>query len=234
MKLKHEMIAEALADEIRTGLHDRGSRLPGEHELAKRFSSSRTTVRQALAILHDAELISTAPGRGSYVQYDGRPLDDRHGWTRALAREGIRLPVRVLRIELIHDENLARQLRLDGDEMVAIDRVRYIPAGAAVSFEQSRVPAIGRLRDLPVTGLVDGSLQKTLRQAGLVPDHGEEHVEVCFLTATQATLLERPAGAAFLHTRRSTFTSGAQFVEQVDSLLDPDHFRLNFRLGDTR
>jgi GntR family transcriptional regulator len=234
LKLKHETIAEALAAEIRTGLHDRGSRLPGEHELAKRFSTSRTTVRQALAILHDADLIATAPGRGSYVMYDGRPLDDRLGWTRALAREGISLSVRVLRIDLIRDEHLAQQLQLPGDEVIALDRVRCVPEGVAVSLERSRVPAQGNLRELPANGLRGGSLQSALRDAGLVPHHGEETVDVGFLSANDAQLLGRRAGEAFLHTRRTSWTSAGQWVEQVESLLDPEHFRLRFALGDGR
>jgi GntR family transcriptional regulator len=234
MKLKHETIAEALAAEIKTGLHDRGSRLPGEHELAKRFSTSRTTVRQALAILHDADMIAIAPGRGSYVMYDGRPLDDRLGWTRALAREGISLSVRVLRIALIRDQQLAQRLQLPSDEVVALDRVRCVPDGVAVSFERSRVPAQGNLRELPITGLRGGSLQNALRDAGLVPHHGEEVVDVGFLSANDAELLGRRAGEAFLHTRRTSWTSAGQWVEQVESLLDPVHFRLRFALGDGR
>ena len=234
MKLKHETIAETLAAEIRTGLHDRGSRLPGEHELAKRFATSRTTVRQALAILHEADLIATAPGRGSYVMYDDRPLDDRLGWTRALAREGISLSVRVLRIELIRDEQLAQRLQLPSDEMVALDRVRCVPDGVPVSLERSRVPAQDNLRDLPLNGLRGGSLQNTLRDAGLVPHHGEEVVDVGFLSATDAQLLGRRAGEAFLHTRRTSWTRAGQWVEQVESLLDPGHFRLRFALGDGR
>src|SRR5438067_11948177 len=116
MKLKHEAMAEAQAAEIRAGLHDRGSRLAGEHELAKRFSTSRTTVRQALAALHEADLIATAPGRGSFVMYDDRPLDDRLGWTRALAREGISLPVRLLRIERIPGDELGRPVPVEDGE----------------------------------------------------------------------------------------------------------------------
>jgi GntR family transcriptional regulator len=234
MKLKHEAIAEALAAEIRTGLHDRGSRLPGEHELAKRFSTSRTTVREARAILHDADLIATAPGRGSYVMYDDRPLDDRLGWTRALAREGISLSVQILRIELIRDEELAQRLRLASADLVAVDRVRCVPDGVAVSLERSRVPAQGILRDLPASGLAGGSLQNTLRDAGLVPHHGEELVDVGFLGATDAEVLGRQAGEAFLHTRRTTWSNTGHWVEQVDSLLDPEHFRLRFRLGEGR
>src|SRR5438132_13845343 len=119
MKLKHEAIAEALAAGIGAGLHARGPRLAGEHELAKRFSTSRTTVRQALAVLHEADLIATAPGRGSFVMYDDRPLDDRLGWTRALAREGSSLSPRVLRIVRNRDDELARQHQLQDCELLA-------------------------------------------------------------------------------------------------------------------
>jgi GntR family transcriptional regulator len=232
MKLKHEAIAQKLAAEIRAGLHDRGSRLAGEHELAKRFSTSRTTVRQALAVLHEADLIATAPGRGSFVMYDDRALDDRLGWTRAMAREGISLSVRVLRIEHVRDEELARELQVQGVEMIAIDRVRHIPDGVAVSLERSRIPAKGKLRDLPASGLHHDSLQRTLRDADLVPHHGEELVDVGFLGAEEGKLLGRRAGTAFLRTRRTTWTRSGQWVEHVESLLDPEHFRLRFRLGD--
>lgn len=232
MKLKHEAIADTLATEIRSGLHDRGSRLPGEHELARRFATSRTTIRLALAELHDGELIATAPGRGSFVTFDGRPLDDRLGWGRAMAREGISLSVRVLRIALINDADLARRLQLPTAEVIAVDRIRCLPSGAAVSLEQSRVPAEGKLRDLPVTGLQAGSLQRTLQMAGRIPHHGEETVEVTNLNDEEAALLGRSASTAFLHTRRTTWTQSGQWAEHVESLLDPEHFRLRFRLGD--
>lgn len=234
MKLKHEAVADALADQIRTGLHGSGARLPGEHELAKRFATSRTTVRLALAKLHDVELITTAPGRGSYVTYDGRPLDDKVGWGRALAREGIGLLVELLRIELIKDEGLADRLQLPSPEVIAVDRIRRTAQGTAVSLERSRVPAVGRLRKLPVSGLHGGSLQKTLQDAGRLPHRGEEMVEVAYLGAQDAELLGRPAGVAFLHTRRTAWARSGRWVEQVESLLDPEHFRLRFQLGGGR
>ena len=68
----------------------------------------------------------------------------------------------------------------------------------------------------------------------VVPHHGEETVDVGFLSANDAQLLGRRAGEAFLHTRRTSWTSAGQWVEQVDSLLDPEHFRLRFALGDGR
>ncbi len=232
MKLKHEAIAETLGAEIRGGMHDMGSRLPGEHELARRFATSRTTIRLALAKLHDAELIATAPGRGSYVTYDGRPLDSQLGWGQALAHEGISLSVKVLRLALISDSELSKRLGLPAAEMIAIDRLRYIPDATAVSLERSRVPADGDLRHIPTSGLHDGSLQQTLRDAGRIPHHGEQQIEVGYLSAEESTLLGRPVGTAFLRTRRTTWTRTGDWVEHVESLLDPEHFRLHLRFGD--
>jgi GntR family transcriptional regulator len=119
-------------------------------------------------------------------------------------------------------------------EMIAIDRVRHTPDGVAVSLERSRVPAKGKLRDLPASGLHHDSLQRTLRDASLVPHHGEELVDVGFLRPDEGKLLGRRGGTAFLHTRRTTWTRSGHWVEYVESLLDPEHFRLRFRLGDAQ
>ena len=82
--LKHEEIARILTDEIRDGRVAYGLKLPGETTLAERFSVSRNTVRAALTQLGRAGLISTRSGKGSFVTYDGLPLNVRLGWARAL------------------------------------------------------------------------------------------------------------------------------------------------------
>src|SRR5439155_20740614 len=103
-------------------------------------------------------------------------------------------------------------------EMIAIDRVRHIPDGVAVSLERSRVPAQAKLRDLPAGGLHHDSLQRTLRDAGLVPHHGEELVDVGFLGPVEAKLLGRPTGTAFRHTQRTTLTTTCHWVHHCENL----------------
>ncbi|WP_371750314.1 GntR family transcriptional regulator [Streptomyces sp. NBC_01283] len=85
---EHHRVAHVLADEIRAGVHADGSRLPGEHALRERFGVSRTTVRQALSALGEQGFIETHAGIGSIVTFDGTPLDQQLGWTRALAEAG--------------------------------------------------------------------------------------------------------------------------------------------------
>lgn len=225
--LKHERIASILAREIRSGRVGRGTQLPGEVELAKRFSVSRNTVRSALAVLTENGLITTRTGKGSFVLFDGRPLDDRLGWTHALAEQGVETQVRVLRMALEQDHELAERLDLDSPDVIVIQRLRVVVGGDAISIERSCVPAVDGLRDLPERGLDDGSITATLSRAGLHLDHGEQRLRGRPLEPEEAALLGRPEGTWFLHTRRTSWTADDRFAEQVDSLLDPQHFELS-------
>jgi GntR family transcriptional regulator len=231
ISLKHERIAAALAREIRSGLVRRGAQLPGEVELAKRFSVSRNTIRAALAVLTDDGLIATRTGKGSFVLYDGRPLDSRLGWTHALAGQGVETRMRTLKIALERDPELADRLGLASPDVIVIERLRHLAGGEAISIERSRIPALPSLRDLPERGLENGSITATLHRAGLHLDHCEQRLRGRPLDAEEAGLLGRPEGTWFLHTQRTSWTADDRFAEQADSLLDPQHFELSLTYG---
>jgi GntR family transcriptional regulator len=228
--LKHQRIVTELASDIRVGRLRRGARLPGEHALATRFDVSRNTVRQALAALASDGLIATHSGKGSFVTFDDRTIDDRLGWTMALAQRGVPTVTTVVRLELVCDPELAEQCATRSAEFVAVDRVRSIVDGRPVSFERSRVPAVGSLRTLPQRGLTE-SLYDALHDEGLVPARGEEWVDLGRLTEDEAALLDRAPGERFLRARRLSRDARGHFVEHVRSLLDPDRFRLHLRFG---
>jgi GntR family transcriptional regulator len=229
--LKHRTIAETLGREIRSGMLKHGSRLPGEHALAARFSVSRNTIRSALTELSREGLIATHSGRGSFVTFDGQPLDDRLGWARALSDQGVSTKTRLLRLEKVDDPGLAERLGLDSSSFFAIDRVRTLTHGPAVSLERSRIPDVGGLLDLPARGLIDGSLTATLASVGLRADHGEEWVSAAPLDDADAGELQRRPGEWFLRVRRVSWTATGELVEHVESLLDPLRFQLHLRFG---
>ncbi|MFK0106958.1 GntR family transcriptional regulator [Streptomyces sp. NPDC091217] len=228
---KHHRIARVLADEIRSGVHADGSRLPGEHALRERFGVSRTTLRQALQVLGEEGLISTHAGIGSFVTFDGTPLDNRLGWTRALAEQGTELTTEILRFEEVTDPALAARLELASTAFVALDRVRRLPGGQGVSLERSRVPAVGILAGLPGRGLDGGSLSRTLIAAGRITDSGEGVVSVRGLDEAEAEVLRRSPGTSFLRLDQVYRAADGSVVEQVGSLLDPAHFELHVRSG---
>ncbi|MEE1801212.1 GntR family transcriptional regulator [Streptomyces sp. NPDC101062] len=228
---KHHRIARVLADEIRSGVHSDGVRLPGEHALTQRFGVSRTTLRQALQVLGEQGLISTHAGIGSFVTFDGTPLDNRLGWAQALAEQGIELPVEILRFEEVTDRELAGELALESSAFIALDRVRRLSDGRGVSYERSRVPAVGELAGLARRGLGGGSLSTALVAAGRITDSGEGLVSVRGLDAAEAALLNRSPGESFLHLAQVYRAADGSVVEQVTSLLDPVRFQLHVRSG---
>lgn len=59
-----ELTVEQLAVAIRLGVFVAGQSLPPERELAERLAVSRNTLREAIAALRDAGLVTTRRGRG--------------------------------------------------------------------------------------------------------------------------------------------------------------------------
>jgi GntR family transcriptional regulator len=232
VRLKHQQITAVLAREIRSGHLPTGEQLPGEHALAQRFGVSRTTVRAALAELNEAGLIATRTGKGSYVLFDGRPLDNRLGWARALAVQGIDTRVRTLAVREVRDEQLADQLALDKGVFVTVERTRELVGdGCVITYERSFLPCVPGVRELPRQSLDDLSLTEVMRQAGLHPDHGEQRLSGRRIDAREAEVLRRAPGDWFLDTRRTSRAADGSLVEHVVSLLDPDHFQLSLEFG---
>lgn len=66
-------IGKVLRQEIIQGVMKPGDRLPTERELSERFETTRITVRRALRLLDDEQLIRRLQGSGTYV----RPRPER-------------------------------------------------------------------------------------------------------------------------------------------------------------
>ncbi len=188
-------------------------------------------MRAALSELGRAGLIRTRSGKGSFVTYDGRPLNVRLGWARALQAQGVETRIRVLRAVELDDPELAAELGEKSPRFIAIDRLRSIVDGPLISYERSRVPATPAVAAAVAAGEAAGSLTSMLVDAGLVAATGEQWVEVRMLDEADAGLLERGTGDAFLWSRCITRNGVGELVEHVESLLDPAHFRLHFQFS---
>lgn len=68
-----ESCVEKLATSIRLGIYPDGTTLPPERELAERIGVSRATLRDAIAALREAGLVTTRRGRGGGTVVDFRP-----------------------------------------------------------------------------------------------------------------------------------------------------------------
>ncbi len=65
---KYEFVANSLSEEIRTGYYRNEALLPTENQLTQIYSVSRQTVRKALSILEEKNIIEKKQGSGSFVK----------------------------------------------------------------------------------------------------------------------------------------------------------------------
>ncbi|WP_446220818.1 GntR family transcriptional regulator [Micromonospora sp. IBHARD004] len=63
----YRQIANDLTAKIKSGELKPGDKLPSTRELAEAYKVHMNTASRALSLLHDRELITGQPGRGTYV-----------------------------------------------------------------------------------------------------------------------------------------------------------------------
>ncbi|MBN1315281.1 MAG: GntR family transcriptional regulator [Anaerolineales bacterium] len=64
----YAQLADVLRQQIRDGMYRPGDQLPSEAMLVRTFHVSPMTVRRAINLLSDQEIVSTAQGRGTFVK----------------------------------------------------------------------------------------------------------------------------------------------------------------------
>lgn len=66
-KLKHVKVYDKLYEQIQNGVYPPGSQLPSEIALAEQMGVSRMTLRKALALFVEDEIIKNVPGIGHFI-----------------------------------------------------------------------------------------------------------------------------------------------------------------------
>ena len=226
---KKQHVVDELVHRIESGRLVDGLPLPEEDKLAQELGVTHHTLRQALTELERRRYIATRSGGGSVVTYDGITLDQNNGWTQALADTGARIHTELLRFEAIERPELLHQFGVS--QFITLDRRRRRADGTAVSLERSLMPATNGLESLPRVGLIDDSLTITLAAYGFVGERGDQWIGAEPLTVDDAQLLGRTPGTVFLKALRTTYDRQGRFMEQVESWLDPQHFRMHQSFG---
>jgi GntR family transcriptional regulator len=186
-----------------------GTKLGSERELAERYGTSRSSLRQALAALEEAGLIHRVIGRAggifiSHTQVE-RSLTDVVGVPAFLARQGYVAGTRVLSTKITAaDQRTRTALRLEPDALVIeIQRVR-LADGSPISLELAQFPA-DRFPGL-LEQQLGGSLYELLEsQYGLVAARADERIEAVNATAEEASLLDIEPDSALLLITRVTY-----------------------------
>ncbi len=217
--VKHEILA-LIADLAP------GSPVPTERELAARFGTSRTTVRQAIAeLVVEGRLVRTQ-GSGTFVAQPKlmvvRPLTS---FSQDLQAEGWRPGSVVLGIsEEPASPEAAARLQIDvGAPVHRVERLRTA-ADEPIAHEVALLP--GPLPDLAQQLAAHSSLYRTLHEAyGIDLATAEDTVETALADPVTAGLLQVDTGLPLLLINRTSWDAEGRSVEWSIGRFRGDRFR---------
>ncbi|MBK0419490.1 GntR family transcriptional regulator [Leucobacter sp. CSA1] len=216
-----ELISEAPA----------GSALPTERELAERFGTSRTTIRQAIGELVAEGRLRRTQGSGTFVA-EPPVLHVRQLTSFSDDLQGLTVEGPTLGIERVPAEReVAAALGVSpGSAVHRIERVRH-HAGEPLAHEIAFLP--DELPGLAAELERRGSLYETLDEGyGVRISGAEDEIATALATPAQATVLGVEIGSPLLVVHRTAWEASGRAVEWTTSVFRGDRFRFRARSGE--
>lgn len=211
--------------ELIAGL-DPGAVVPTERDLAERFGTSRTTLRQAIAELVVDGRLEHTQGRGTFVaQPKLMQVRQLTSFSQDLQEEGWRPGSVILKITREPaDAEVSAHLRVDpGMPIHRVERLRTV-GDEPIAHEIAHLPE--PLPDLAVQLELKGSLYRTLREVfGIELEAVEDIVETALADPIEASLLGVDTGLPMLLVHRTGWDADGRIVEWTRSVFRGDRFR---------
>jgi GntR family transcriptional regulator len=209
-----------------------GSPVPPERTLAQRYSTSRTTVRQALAELVVEGRLLRMQGKGTFV---AKPkvaqVLELASYTEGMRAHGLHPHTEILDIGYVTaDEKLADLLGIKpGSRTLRVHRLR-LADGEPMSVDTSHLPA-RRFPGLRRELRRHPSLYETLAEVyGVEPAESQETIETVLAGPQYARLLCVDVGLPLLLLSRHAFDGNGVPLEWAQSWYRGDRYKLVTRL----
>lgn len=183
-------IAEDIKAKIERKELAENSRIPTELELSETYGVSRITIRKALEILVEDEILVRRQRIGTFVSDKkvSRSLNRFMGFTQSCEMSGGRPGTKFLSAELVRAKpSDIKVLRLpEDDKVIRIRRLRYCN-DVPVILEENHFP--NKFAYLLAEDL-NRSLHQILQEHGIILNNGEKTIGVCYATKEEAEHLK--------------------------------------------
>jgi len=216
-----------LRKRISSGELARGDLLPSEEALAKEYSLSRITVRQALSSLESDGLIVRKRGKGTFVSKKHTYLESPKftGFIEDLISMGIRTKSKILDISMVEGpQNIQEHLELEvGTQLFRIEKIRLVE-GSPFSYVLNYLPPdIGQ--KIKKEDLIAKPLLMILEDdLGIKATEAVQSIEATIADTHVASLLGIRVGDPLLKGERTVFDVNHRPVEYVSVLYRADKY----------
>jgi GntR family transcriptional regulator len=204
-----------------------GDALPSEEALAKEYSLSRITVRQALASLESDGLIKRRRGKGTFVSEKKTHFESPKftGFIEDLILMGIHTEAKVLGISEVEGPQKIRELLkvADGDKLFSIEKIRSVE-GSPFSYIINYLPfEIGQ--KIKIEDLIEKPTLIILEDdLGIEVNEAVQSIEATIADTYVANFLEIRVGDPLLKGERIVFDVNNKPVEYVSVLYRADKY----------
>ena len=225
-------LAETIKQQISAGELKPGDQLPTEQWLSETFQLSRVTVRRAVQLLIDNQVLCRKRGESPTVTYPhmSRQVKRLTSLSEDLIKMGFVPSAKTLFCDRIAAPlNVALQLNIKmGDPVLRLTRVRYAD-DAPIAIHDCFYPSsiCGAFLTPEFQGL---SIYRFLAENGVVLASAHQRVTACCATESDASLMEIPVGSALLHIERVSATAEGALIEFSDMLYNPLRYDLSMEL----
>jgi GntR family transcriptional regulator len=226
----HLQLADELRGQIRRGELKPGDRLPPERALVEAWKTSRTTVSAALAVLKAEALVSSGPGRGTFVRqvppvrlefsrFSRRKREPGMGpWEAATRRAGVQGETRMLAVEhQTADGELAYRLGIEEGAPVVLRSRMMLAEGYPAQIQSAWYPLdlVDGTELARPEKIVDGVFA-ALERIDQEPASATEEVAARAPTPEESAMLRLGAGIPVLVVTRTTQGADGRTLEVLE------------------
>lgn len=228
-------IYKIIRKEIEHGEFPENEPMPGEHELATRFAVSRVTIRRAMGILADANLISRLRGRGTFVNPGAIVHDSPENFSGFDQNvKDFEATTRVDLISVGEKELPSWCAEAIGPNVVgrSVLGIEYTRSSNDVPFSYIRafVPLeISKLLNLDHIG--NKTATTMLEENGVVVTDIDQKLTAIAADEAAARMLRLPMGEPLIRVRRVMYDESRIPVEFLEAAYNPQYFEYHVVLS---
>ncbi len=222
-------MADQLKKDIEQGILKENEKIPTEFELSEKYNVSRITVRKALEILSDEELLTRKQGIGTFVTGKKliRNMSSFMSFTQSCLENGLKPGTKFLSADIVKAlPSDTKVLNLeDDDKVIRIRRLRY-SNDEPVMIEENHFP---RKYAFLLAEDLNRPLFELLGDHGIFLSEGSRKISICHATKEEARELGVKENEALLYMRDVGYEPSGNAVYSGKCIVNSDRYECNFR-----
>lgn len=222
----YQQLIDKIKEQIQSGELKAGDRLMTEVELSREYDISRITVRKAIEILVEEEILIKKQGIGTFVAEKKLTRDGGvfMGFTRSCMLDNKVPSTKLLSAELSEPTAFdVEKLHLEeGEKVIRIRRLRCCD-GVPIVLEENHFP---QKYAFLLGENLEGSLYEILERHETYVSDGSRKISICYATEEESRLLNVQEKDALLIMKDFCETASGEAVHTCKSIINPQRYEL--------